>query len=221
MRIETTEYDEYIDAVIRNAGPGATVLEISQLVKEVFALDLHSRKWHTHIQERIEKAHSRDEQGSLQELKYGNQVLLELIEQELRPKHVQEFNLDGPSKSHSTSLSTQVAQASPELAEILGAQFLTRTAVMQRLWQYIKDNELQSNEDRRIIICDERLKPILGQQASMFDLTRLLKPHLTSVVTEKEVKIPSSGTVSAEYSDNSEAGDIYWSAEETAVLEQN
>ena len=51
----------------------------------------------------------------------------------------------------------------PYLAEILGETNLPRTQVTKKIWEYIKDHDLQDPSDRRYIICDDRLREIFNQ----------------------------------------------------------
>ena len=51
----------------------------------------------------------------------------------------------------------------PFLAEILGETALPRTQVTKKIWEYIKDHDLQDPSDRRYIICDDRLREIFNQ----------------------------------------------------------
>ena len=34
---------------------------------------------------------------------------------------------------------------------------------MKKIWGYVKENQLQDPNDRRYIICDEKLKRVMGQ----------------------------------------------------------
>lgn len=69
---------------------------------------------------------------------------------------------------------------SPELAAVVGSQPLPRTEVTQKLWAYIKANNLQNPKNKRNILCDEKLKAVMGvQEVTMFEMARLLSPHLT------------------------------------------
>ncbi|CAG8581725.1 5201_t:CDS:2 [Rhizophagus irregularis] len=49
------------------------------------------------------------------------------------------------------------------LAEFLQAEEMSRLEVVKRLWAYIKENELQDPNDKRYIVCDERLMTIFQQ----------------------------------------------------------
>ncbi len=69
---------------------------------------------------------------------------------------------------------------SADLAEIVGAKALPRTEVVKKLWAYIKKNDLQDKKQKRVIIADDKLKPIFGGKKSvdMFEMTKLVSKHL-------------------------------------------
>ena len=69
---------------------------------------------------------------------------------------------------------------SPALAAVVGSTPLPRTAVVSKLWDYIKTNDLQDAANRRNINADAKLKEIFGKdQVSMFELAGLIGKHLT------------------------------------------
>ncbi len=51
---------------------------------------------------------------------------------------------------------------SEELRAVVGKDILPRPQVTQALWIYIKANNLQSDTDKRVIVCDEKLRPVMG-----------------------------------------------------------
>jgi len=69
---------------------------------------------------------------------------------------------------------------SGDLSAVVGNKPLPRTAVVKKLWEYIKKNKLQDTKNKRNINADAKLKPIFGgkSQVSMFDLSKLLSKHL-------------------------------------------
>ena len=68
---------------------------------------------------------------------------------------------------------------SKALAEIVGAEPLPRTAVVSKMWDYIRKHNLQDPKDKRNILADDKLKVIFGQdKASMFQLNKMLSSHL-------------------------------------------
>lgn len=55
---------------------------------------------------------------------------------------------------------------------------LPRADVTKRIWQYIKENELQDPSDKKTIICDERLKELFQVDSFHgFTVTKLLASH--------------------------------------------
>ena len=69
---------------------------------------------------------------------------------------------------------------SPELAAVVGAEPLARTAAVSKLWDYIKAHELQDPADKRGILADDKLRPIFGaERVTMFEIAGLIGPHLT------------------------------------------
>lgn len=68
---------------------------------------------------------------------------------------------------------------SPELAAIIGAQPLPRTEATKRLWDYIKQRNLQNPANKRNILCDAALKAVMGKdEVTMFEMTGLVSKHL-------------------------------------------
>mgnify|MGYP000899707956 CR=1 FL=1 len=68
---------------------------------------------------------------------------------------------------------------SPALAAVVGSTPLPRTAVVSKLWDYIKKNNLQDKANKRNINADAKLKEIFGKaQVSMFELAGLIGKHV-------------------------------------------
>lgn len=68
---------------------------------------------------------------------------------------------------------------SAALAAIVGAVPLPRTAVVSKLWEYIKKNKLQDAVNKRNINADAKLKEVFGKaQATMFEMSSLISKHL-------------------------------------------
>ncbi|XP_047319054.1 protein TRI1-like isoform X2 [Impatiens glandulifera] len=69
---------------------------------------------------------------------------------------------------------------SEALAKFLGSgdEALPRSEVVKRIWNYIKEHNLQDPSDKRIIICDEKLKELLGVDSfNGFTVSKLLTAH--------------------------------------------
>ncbi len=68
---------------------------------------------------------------------------------------------------------------SPALAAVIGAGPFGRGEVMKLLWDYIKAHNLQDPKDKRTIVADDKLRPILGADSvGMFKLAGLVGGHL-------------------------------------------
>ena len=71
-------------------------------------------------------------------------------------------------------------ELSPELQNVVGESELSRPQVTKKVWEYIKNNNLQNPDDKRQIMADDKLEPVFGQdEVSMFEMTKLISNHLT------------------------------------------
>jgi len=69
---------------------------------------------------------------------------------------------------------------SATLAAVIGPDAVPRTEVTKKIWDYIKQHNLQDPANRRNINADAKLRPLFGKdQVSMFELTKLVSAHLT------------------------------------------
>ncbi len=68
---------------------------------------------------------------------------------------------------------------SPELAAVVGSSPLPRTAVVSKLWIYIKKHNLQDKSNKRNINADDKLRAVFGKaQVTMFELASVIGKHL-------------------------------------------
>ena len=67
------------------------------------------------------------------------------------------------------------------LGSIVGNKALPRTEVVKKLWAYIKRNNLQDTQNKRMINADDKLRDLFGgkKQVSMFEMTKLVNKHLS------------------------------------------
>jgi upstream activation factor subunit UAF30 len=69
---------------------------------------------------------------------------------------------------------------SPALAAVIGDAPLPRTEVTKKVWEYIKQHNLQDSANRRNINADDKLAAIFKKpQVSMFEMTKLINEHLS------------------------------------------
>jgi len=69
---------------------------------------------------------------------------------------------------------------SKELAGVIGAGEVSRGEAVKKIWEYIKNNNLQNPQNKREIIADEKLKPVFDGNAKldMFAMNKHLAKHL-------------------------------------------
>ncbi|GAB4189650.1 MAG: type I DNA topoisomerase [Simkaniaceae bacterium] len=76
--------------------------------------------------------------------------------------------------------SAPLMKVSPELESIVGAKEMSRGDVTKKLWEYIKEKNLQNPENKREIIPDSRLAKVIGEKPiDMMKLAGKLKDHLS------------------------------------------
>ena len=78
-----------------------------------------------------------------------------------------------------SSALTRKLPLSPELADFMGKDEASRGEVMKALWKHIKANDLQDEDDRRVIHPDDDLRPVLGNKAiNMMKMTGIVSKHI-------------------------------------------
>ncbi|KAL0924834.1 hypothetical protein M5K25_005692 [Dendrobium thyrsiflorum] len=74
---------------------------------------------------------------------------------------------------------TKPKPVSPAMQAFLGVKEIPRTQALKQIWAYIKENNLQDPENKKIIVCDEKLKSIFGgrDRVGFLEISGLLNPH--------------------------------------------
>jgi upstream activation factor subunit UAF30 len=70
------------------------------------------------------------------------------------------------------------SQLSPQLAEFLGVSSMPRTQVVKKIWEYIKENNLQDPKNKRRILLDDKLQTIFTPPMDMFSMNKQLSKHV-------------------------------------------
>jgi chromatin remodeling complex protein RSC6 len=88
-----------------------------------------------------------------------------------------------PGKTKSTGEGggfMQRLQPDDALAAVIGSDPQPRTEVTKRVWDYIKQHNLQDQKDKRKINADAKLKKVFDgkDSVSMFEMTKLVNAHL-------------------------------------------
>ncbi|RLN15674.1 hypothetical protein C2845_PM02G05980 [Panicum miliaceum] len=83
-----------------------------------------------------------------------------------------------PKKKRATGI-TQPKPVSPALQAIVGAPEIPRTEALKRLWAYIKQHNLQDPADKKVVVCDEKLKGLFAgrERVGFLEIAKLLNPH--------------------------------------------
>ncbi|MEC9067967.1 SWIB/MDM2 domain-containing protein [Pelagerythrobacter marinus] len=69
---------------------------------------------------------------------------------------------------------------SSDLENVVGKGPMTRAQVTSKVWDYIKANNLQDSQDKRMINPDAKLGAVIGNsQISMFKMTAAVSKHLS------------------------------------------
>lgn len=71
-------------------------------------------------------------------------------------------------------------QPDDALGAVVGSEPIPRTEVTKRIWDYIRENNLQDPKDKRTINADDKLKKVFNgkDSVSMFEMTKLVNGHL-------------------------------------------
>ncbi|XP_072957098.1 upstream activation factor subunit UAF30-like [Typha angustifolia] len=74
---------------------------------------------------------------------------------------------------------TKPRPVSPAMQALVGVPEIPRTQALKLIWAHIKKNNLQDPEDKKIIVCDEKLKNIFGgrERVGFLEISGLLNPH--------------------------------------------
>ncbi|CAL9227963.1 unnamed protein product [Arabidopsis halleri] len=68
---------------------------------------------------------------------------------------------------------------SPEMQDVVGVPEIPRTQALKRIWAYIKEHDLQDPQNKRDILCDEKLKKIFEgkERVGFLEIAKLIGPH--------------------------------------------
>ncbi|XVF17739.1 hypothetical protein REPUB_Repub10bG0149600 [Reevesia pubescens] len=108
-------------------------------------------------------------------------VSVKSTEKEKPRKHEREEDPDDPKQKGKRQKGFLAPiKLSDALIKFLGTREneLTRAVVIKRMWDYIKEHNLQDSSDKRKVICDEKLKELFDVETfNGFTITKLLAAH--------------------------------------------
>ena len=68
---------------------------------------------------------------------------------------------------------------STELGAIVGSEAQPRSAIVSKMWEYIKKHNLQDSKDKRQINADAKLEKVFGKKSvSMFEMNKHISSHV-------------------------------------------
>ncbi|KAF8406354.1 hypothetical protein HHK36_008441 [Tetracentron sinense] len=138
-------------------------------------------------QKEKQRKHEREE-GENNKFKFRDVSLLGPVkstQKEKRQKHEKEEGSVEPKRKEKRQKGGSSGFLAPlQLSDALvkfigtGESLLTRANVVKRMWDYIKQNNLQDPSDKRRIICDEKLKELFDVDSFHgFTVAKLLAAH--------------------------------------------
>lgn len=70
-------------------------------------------------------------------------------------------------------------QPSADLGAIVGNDKLPRSEVISKVWEYIKQHNLQNPANKREIVADAKLEKVFGKKTvTMFEMNKYIAAHL-------------------------------------------
>ncbi|KAL6580017.1 hypothetical protein OROMI_008041 [Orobanche minor] len=74
---------------------------------------------------------------------------------------------------------TKPRPVSSKMQALVCVPEISRTQAIKLIWTYIKENNLQDPDNKRIIICDEKLKKIFkgNERVGFLEISGLISPH--------------------------------------------
>ena len=90
------------------------------------------------------------------------------------------FRKTHTAKGRAAGALAKPVQPDEALAAVVGSHPLPRTELTKKVWEYIREHQLQDAQDRRRIRADDRLRALFDGQdsATMFELTKFVNRHL-------------------------------------------
>lgn len=83
-------------------------------------------------------------------------------------------------KAAAPSAFQRPVQLDAQLAEICGDSAMPISQITKTLWVYIKANKLQSPDNAKLIVCDDKLKALFGvAEVQAFGMSKYLRQHYT------------------------------------------
>merc|ERR1712029_300946 len=77
---------------------------------------------------------------------------------------------------------TKPMQVSDDLAAIIGVEEASRAECVKHLWAYLKENNLQCEDNKQFFLPDKKMAKIFGNdKLRAFSMSKFLGAHLTPI----------------------------------------
>ncbi|XP_074292929.1 uncharacterized protein LOC141619808 [Silene latifolia] len=87
----------------------------------------------------------------------------------------------------------KLCSLSPSLEDFFQVSEMARTQVVKKLWEYIRENDLQDPSNRRNIKCDDKLRSIFRvDKINMFQMNKVLSKHIWPLQIPNESSVTSA-----------------------------
>ncbi|KAJ1813560.1 hypothetical protein LPJ75_003131 [Coemansia sp. RSA 2598] len=94
-----------------------------------------------------------------------------------------------PNKPKRQTGLSKPMKLSADLRDFLDQKYCARLDVVKKLWEYIKQHNLQDPADKRYILCDEQMKKLFDcDRLYMYTMNKLLNEHLTKPTPEENAE---------------------------------
>ncbi|SCU97801.1 LADA_0H08372g1_1 [Lachancea dasiensis] len=205
------DYVPMIDAILSASNPDeVSAKRIRKAIQELFAVDLEPqrKKVNALIVERFDQIQESRTQISHQDLVDKDVAVADKLLEKVNgssSRSKSNGKISKPRKKRKASeagnaLSQNKMLLSPELQELVKEPEMARTQVVKKIWEYIKEHNLQNPADRREILCDEKLKPVFGDKTTMFALNKSLSRHIFNSQNKDQQSLSSAEDLTAENS---------------------
>ncbi|XP_044507423.1 upstream activation factor subunit spp27-like isoform X3 [Mangifera indica] len=155
----------------------ATAASVRRQLEEEFKVDLSDRK--NFIRDQIDSyLQTLEEDDKEDNVENENDA----VEDEERSN-----NVDKEVKKQGGGFN-KLCSLSPQLQKLLGVSELARTQVVKKIWEYIKENNLQDPKNKKKILCDKSLQEIFRVNSiDMFQMNKALSKHIWPLTAENDI----------------------------------
>ena len=89
-----------------------------------------------------------------------------------------------PKRSPTNAMTMTLVGLSEKLQALLGIEQATRTEIVKLIWVYIREHNLQNPDDKREVICDDKMRAVFGDSVTIFTLNKELMHHIIKLPLE-------------------------------------